>query len=98
MSDSDHRKLVDSVREVLRLGGQKHGDDWKTDPNYRDRYMGKLLGHFARWLKGEQFDAETGMHPLYHVAANAVLLAARERLDRGKQVQLDPRGARDTPE
>ena len=90
MSDAGFRRMIDPIRELLRSGEAKHGDDYLdlTDEAYERESVASLLGHLARAEKGELYDPESGLDPLYHVAARAVLLAGRRKARRDKESKL----------
>ena len=84
MSDGKFLRMVDPVRELLRAGAAKHGDDYLDDPDYERAAYASLLGHLADAQKGQHFDRDSGNDPLIHVAARAVLLAERRRVKRAE--------------
>lgn len=52
--------------------GKHRGKKWETQT--KDHQIGKLLGHLAAGMKGEQVDEETGEHPYAHTAVRALML------------------------
>lgn len=66
---------LEAVAEVLTFGAKKYAEDsWKTVPNAIKRYENALGRHFLAFNKGEEFDPETGLPHLAHIATNALFL------------------------
>lgn len=64
-----------SVAAVLTYGAQKYApESWKTVPQAKERYEDALDRHLNAWKSGEEFDAESGLHHLSHVACNVLFL------------------------
>lgn len=63
------------VAAVLTYGALKYDkDSWKTVPQAKERYEDALDRHLNAWKMGEQFDEESGLHHLAHIACNALFL------------------------
>lgn len=90
-------QFILGIGQVLEMGARKYAkDNWKLSANtgdhsdfVRDRY-GSLLRHACLALEGEQFDDESGLPHMYHVAANAMFIAYYDRNE--KEVMLDSHG------
>jgi hypothetical protein len=70
---------LSSVVDVMTFGATKYApDNWRLVPDWRARYSAALMRHFAAWRRGEQFDGESGLPHLAHVAWNALSLLELE--------------------
>lgn len=47
---------------------------WTIDPGHKDA----MLRHLGRWWNGEKADADSGAHPLVHLAWRALAVAYQE--------------------
>lgn len=65
------------IARALRHGGEKYGfhNFYKKGATFR-RYGAALLRHTFAWLRGEDFDPESGLHHLAHAGACVVILLA----------------------
>jgi hypothetical protein len=65
---------LDSIERVTAWAqnGKHKGAKWSTQT--QEHQIGKLLGHIAKAMKGEQVDEDTGEHPYAHVAARSLML------------------------
>ena len=79
------------VVKVLAFGARKYeARNWEKGIAY-GRLMGAVMRHLTDWWAGEEKDPETGLHPLAHVACDALFLLTYEL--RGKKDRDDrPRG------
>lgn len=60
---------------VLTAGAVKYADNnWRKVPKARARYIAALFRHVSAWIRGEESDAEDGLHHLAHAAANLMFL------------------------
>jgi hypothetical protein len=59
---------------VYTYGCIKYDDDnwWKGMP--WKKVIGPMLRHAYKWLRGEKYDPESGLHHLAHLAWNAIAL------------------------
>lgn len=63
------------VAAVLTYGAQKYAEDsWQTVPDGERRYEDALDRHINAWKAGEDFDEESGLLHLGHIACNALFL------------------------
>jgi len=65
------------VSRVGTFGASKYTDDgWLHVSDGERRYMDAAMRHWLKFCMGEEFDEESGIHHLSHMAWN--ILAARE--------------------
>lgn len=63
------------VAAVLSYGAQKYAEDsWQEVPDGARRYENALDRHLNEWKAGEDFDKESGLLHLGHIACNALFL------------------------
>lgn len=68
-------KPLRAVAAVLTYGAQKYAEDsWQTVPDGEKRYENAMDRHINEWKLGEEFDSESGLHHLAHIACNALFL------------------------
>jgi hypothetical protein len=64
-----------AVVAVLTYGAQKYAEDsWQDVPNGKRRYENALDRHLNAWKAGEEYDQESGLHHLAHVACNVLFV------------------------
>jgi len=65
--------FIKGIGEVLTYGAIMHApNNWrKVDP---EEYIAAIQRHFVDWREGEQFDKDSGLHHLLHLACNAMFL------------------------
>lgn len=70
------------ITKVFNDGAKKYGTD-----NWRDfadgdiaRYTDALYRHLLAFISGEVFDPETGSHHMAHIASNAMIILALEKI------------------
>jgi len=75
---------LDQIAQVYTYGTQKYDDDnwWKGMP--WKKVIGPLLRHVFKWLRGEKWDDESGLHHLAHAAWQCFCLMEYERNKIGK--------------
>lgn len=75
---------LDQLAKVYTYGTIKYDDDnwWKGMP--WKKVIGPLWRHFAKWMRGEKYDDESGLHHLAHVAWQCFALMEYERNKIGK--------------
>ena len=62
------------LAEVLTFGAQKYeADGWRKGIEW-SRTVGALLRHTTKFMSGETYDEETGLHHMAHVMCNAMFL------------------------
>lgn len=65
------------LRPVLADGATKRRPHaWQTAAS--DRHQLAFFRHYMRWINGERADADSGAHPLVHVAFRALAIAWQE--------------------
>ncbi len=67
-------QLINGVGEVMTFGANKYSkNNWRNldDPT---RYLDALMRHLEAYRSGEEFDEETGLPHLAHLATNAGFL------------------------
>jgi hypothetical protein len=68
----------EEMARVLMFGAEKYApNNWKKTPDLK-RYYNAARRHMALWLKGEQFDSETGKHHLAHAMCCLAFVAELE--------------------
>ncbi len=72
------RTFVVMLRTVTADGGRKRAAGLKV-PWYEDPgHWSAFRRHLRRWKSGERADADSGAHPLVHVAWRALAIAYQE--------------------
>jgi hypothetical protein len=73
---------ADALEELVLVytrGAEKYADrNWEKGMSW-SRCFRSMLSHTWKWWGGEQYDDETGLHHLAHVAWNALALVAYEK-------------------
>lgn len=73
------------LRSATGDGGRKRAAGLKP-PWWRDQaHLPALFSHLNKWFHGEQKDADSGVHPLVHLAWRALAIAYQETYG-----QVDP--------
>jgi len=68
-------QMEESIAAVLTYGANKYTDQGYRDvPNNVERYYAALRRHINAWRRGENNDAESGLHHLAHAATNCLIL------------------------
>lgn len=70
--------LIKAVASVREYGCKKYHDpeNWKqVEPQ---RYRDAIYRHWLAYLEGEQYDQESGLPHLWHLACNAAFLIEME--------------------
>ncbi|EJW96048.1 hypothetical protein EVA_15845, partial [gut metagenome] len=68
---------LEDVVKVYTFGAQKYGPNtWRGLENAMDRYKAAMLRHLVQFDKGEEFDEESGLPALAHMAWNALAMLA----------------------
>lgn len=66
---------LEEITKVLEYGAKKYSkDNWKFVPEGKTRYEDAMLRHFSAYKRGEEFDEESGLKHLHHMACNALFL------------------------
>src|SRR3990167_2305510 len=72
------------VAEVIEYGASKYGrNNWREGLDWTE-LAGAALRHIFKWLSGENFDKESGLHHLAHAASNLLYLLEWARTGAGK--------------
>lgn len=71
-------EALEEVSKVLGFGAEKYSErgwyDKCTTIEDFQRYEASLIRHVSSWMQGKEYDEETGMHELAHLACNALFL------------------------
>lgn len=68
---------LEDVVEVYTFGAEKYGPHtWRDLEDGFDRYKAALLRHLVSFDSGEEFDEESGLPALAHMAWNAIAMLA----------------------
>lgn len=68
------------LAKVYTYGTQKYDDDnWWKGLKWKRDVFGCILRHVWKWMRGERFDDESGVHHLAHAAWNCLTLMSYER-------------------
>ena len=65
-------RAVTSDGAVKRAAGEK--PSWKDDPDHE----AAVFSHLSKWKHGELIDADSGSHPMVHLAWRALAIAWQE--------------------
>jgi hypothetical protein len=68
-------------------GGKKRAAGLKPPWYADDTHEGAIYSHLAKWKRGEKKDADSGSHPLVHLAWRALAIAYQETHGRVDPVQ-----------
>ncbi|KKM17252.1 hypothetical protein LCGC14_1677700 [marine sediment metagenome] len=64
---------IEKIVEIITYGAKKYKpDNWKKVDEHR--YIAALMRHLVSYLKGEDFDKESGFSHLAHVGCNILFL------------------------
>jgi len=70
---------LDQVAQVYTFGVKKYAEhNWLKGMRW-SRIIGALFRHIYKWLRGESYDEETGLHHLAHAAWQCFALMEYER-------------------
>jgi hypothetical protein len=69
----DAEWLIETAK-VLTFGARKYAPNRWRDGIAQSRVFAALLRHLFAWLKGEDLDAETGLHHLAHASCELMFL------------------------
>ena len=68
---------LEDIVEVYTFGAEKYGPHtWRDLEDGFDRYKAALLRHLVSFDRGEEFDKESGLPALAHMAWNAIAMLA----------------------
>ena len=70
--------FADMLRAASRDGGRKREAGEKVSWRVDTTHEAALFSHLSKWKHGELVDADSGAHPLVHLAWRALAIAAQE--------------------
>lgn len=73
-------KTLEEVVKAFMAGAEKYEDDnWMQNVMEHPRdYVDALMRHFAEYMDNVSKDKDSGLHPLAHLCANALILLWHE--------------------
>jgi len=75
---------MDQIAQVYTYGTIKYDDDnWWKGLKWKKDVLGCIFRHVWKWVRGEMWDDESGLHHLAHAAWNCIALMEYERCDIG---------------
>lgn len=78
--------LAEGVAKVLTYGAKKYKpNNWRNTKDI-ECYISALERHKTAWLSGEEFDPESGLHHLEHMACNIAFLIELKHLPKVKEL------------
>jgi hypothetical protein len=76
---------LEQLAKVYTYGTVKYDDDnWWKGLKWRKDVFGCVTRHIYKWLRGEKYDDESGLHHLAHAAWNLFSLMSYERNNIGQ--------------
>lgn len=76
--------FVDMLKAATSDGGVKRAaglkPSWKVDPSHE----AALFSHLNKWKHGELHDADSGAHPLVHLAWRALAIAYQDMMEEAR--------------
>lgn len=71
---------MDQIAQVYTYGTRKYDDDnWWKGLRWKRDVLGCIFRHVWKWVRGEKWDDESGLHHLAHAAWNCIALMEYER-------------------
>lgn len=71
---------LNELAKVYTYGTQKYDDDnWWKGLKWKRDVFGCITRHIWKWMRGEKYDDESGVHHLAHAAWNCFALMSYER-------------------
>jgi len=71
---------MDQIAQVYTYGTIKYDDDnWWKGLKWKKDVLGCIFRHVWKWIRGEKWDDESGLHHLAHAAWNCMALMEYER-------------------
>lgn len=75
---------MEQIAKVYTYGTIKYDDDnWWKGLRWKRDVLGCIFRHVWKWVRGEKWDDESGLHHLAHAAWNCIALMEYERCDIG---------------
>lgn len=71
-------RFMDEFRKPTGDGGRKRARAEKPPWYEDDSHHAAAMRHYARWLGGEQLDADSGAHHLVHASWRLLAVACKE--------------------
>lgn len=66
---------MEALARVYGMGAEKYGaDNWAQGMDYR-KCFASMMRHSWAWMRGENYDEESGEHHMVHAAWNALTIA-----------------------
>ena len=73
-------KYTEDIARILTYGAEKYApNSWQNVEDAERRYKDALLRHTSEYLKGVEFDDESGLTHLSHMATNIMFLSHFQR-------------------
>ncbi len=67
-------EAMDELALLYTIGAKKYAErNWERGMNW-GKVFGSLMRHAWKWMRGQEYDEETGVHHMIHVAWNAIAL------------------------
>jgi len=67
--------LIRSTAEALKSGAAKYGEfNWRTEPVQLRNYLAAIMRHTLAILDGDDYDADSGLEHLSHIAATCAIV------------------------
>ena len=86
---------LEEVMKVLEYGATKYGDfNWTKGADW-SRYQNALERHLKKFKNGQDFDNETGLPELAHIATNALILLYFQLYKLGNDDRFKQKGGTD---
>ena len=70
--------FMNLLRSATKDGGKKRAAGTKPPWWCDDEHEAAMFSHLNKWKHGEQFDKDSGAHPLVHLAWRALAIAYQE--------------------
>ena len=82
----------EQVARVFTYGAQKYSaQNWRKGTSW-SRYIDALERHWSDWKQRKEMDAESGLHHLAHLVANAMILLELQRAGVGEDDRQESAG------
>jgi hypothetical protein len=72
------RRFLEELRKVTGDGSKKRQAGLKPAWYLDKSHEAAIFSHLLKWKRGEQFDVDSGAHPLIHLAWRALAIACSE--------------------
>ncbi len=72
-------QALDEVVRVFQNGAEKYSDwGWLKEPNPQQTYFAAAMRHLSQYGQGLRQDPDSGLHPMAHVVADALIVLAHD--------------------